>query len=73
MDILKQLEWRYATKVFDTDKKISDADFEELMTATRLAPSSYGLQLWKAFIVKNPETRQQLKGAAFEKRKRPLT
>lgn len=65
MDIIKQLEWRYATKVFNADKKISDADFEELMTATRLAPSSYGLQLWKAFIVKNPETRQQLKGAAY--------
>ena len=65
MDILKQLEWRYATKVFDTDKKISDSDLNELIEATRLAPSSYGLPLWKAFIVKNPEVRKQLKEAAY--------
>lgn len=65
MDIIKQLEWRYATKIFDADKKISDVDFDELMEAARLAPTSYGLQLWKIFIVKNPEIRKLLKEASY--------
>jgi nitroreductase len=65
MDILKQLRWRYATKVFDPNRKISDEDFGELIEATRLSPSSYGLQLWKAIIVKNPETRKRLKEVAY--------
>ena len=65
MDILKQLEWRYATKIFDSQKKIKEEDLNELLEATRLAPTSYGLQLWKAFVVKNSETREKLKEVAY--------
>jgi nitroreductase len=65
MDILKQLNWRYATKTFDANKKISDADFDELLEATRLAPSSYGFQHWKGIVVKNSETRKLLREAAY--------
>jgi nitroreductase len=65
MNIIEQLNWRYATKVFDPVKKISPEDFNELLEATRLAPSSYGLPLWKAFVVKNPEIRAKLKEAAY--------
>ena len=64
MDIIKQLNWRYATKIFNPDKKISEEDFNELLEATRLSPTSYGLQLWKALIIKNPEIKKQLKEAA---------
>lgn len=52
MNIIKHLNWRYATKAFDPDKKLSKKDFEELLEATRLAPSSHGLQLWKALVIK---------------------
>ncbi len=65
MDIIKQLNWRYATKAFDPDKKINEKDIDELMEATRLSPSSFGLQSWKAFIVESPELRKQLKDAAY--------
>ena len=65
MDIIKQLNWRYATKIFNPDKKISTDDFNELIEATRLSPTSYGLQSWKAFIVENAEIRKQLKEAAY--------
>ncbi|MEI7451961.1 MAG: NAD(P)H-dependent oxidoreductase [Candidatus Falkowbacteria bacterium] len=64
MNIIEQLNWRYATKVFDASKKISATDFDELLEATRLAPSSYGLPLWKAFVVKNPELREKIAAAA---------
>ncbi len=64
MNIIKHLNWRYATKAFDPDKKLSKKDFEELLEATRLAPSSHGLQLWKALVIKNPEIRKQLREAS---------
>ncbi len=66
MNIIKKLQWRYATKAFDKNKKIRKSDFEELLEATRLTPTSYGIQLWKALIVKNPEIRNQLREAAHD-------
>lgn len=60
-DIIKQLNWRYATKAFDPNKKISEADFDTLLEALRLSPSSVGLQLWRFVVVRTPELREQLK------------
>ncbi len=64
-DILKQLNWRYAVKRFDASKKISAADWEVLEQSLLLAPSSYGLQPWKFFIVQNPEVRKKLREASW--------
>ena len=41
MSIIDSLKWRYATKKFDTDKKVSDADIATLKEAIQLTPSSY--------------------------------
>jgi nitroreductase len=57
---LEQLKWRYATKKFDSAKLISDADWKTLEQSLVLAPSSFGLQPWKFFVVKNPDLRSQL-------------
>ncbi|MDD3145147.1 MAG: NAD(P)H-dependent oxidoreductase [Candidatus Gracilibacteria bacterium] len=59
-ELIKKLEWRYATKDFDTTKKVSDADLEEIIEAFRLTPSSFGLEPWKLVIVENPEIREKL-------------
>lgn len=61
MNLLEKLNWRYATKMFDSLKKISDKDFDLLLESLRLASSSYWLQPWKFIVVKNPETRAALK------------
>lgn len=65
MNIIKSLEWRYATKAFDPSKKISEEDFNELLEALRLTASSFGLQPWKFIVVKNPAIREQLKEHAW--------
>ena len=57
---LDRLQWRYATKKFDPTKKIPDAVWQVLEQSLVLAPSSFGLQPWKFFVVQNPETRQEL-------------
>lgn len=54
--ILEALNWRYATKMFDASKKISEADWKVLSESLRLAPSSYGLQPWRFLVVQTPET-----------------
>jgi nitroreductase len=58
--VLQQLQWRYATKKFDPNKKIPDDAWKALEQSLVLAPSSFGLQPWKFFVVRNSEIRQQL-------------
>lgn len=58
--LLRQLNWRYATKKFDSTRKISAEDWLALEQALVLTPSSFGLQPWKFVIVTDSETRQKL-------------
>ena len=59
-NITEALNWRYATKKFDKDKKIDDVTFGNLLEALRLSPSSYGLQPWKFIVVNNKELREKI-------------
>ena len=54
--IIKQLQWRYATKQFDPARKIPAEDWKTLEHAMLLAPLSFGLQPYK-FVV-GPRTRR---------------
>lgn len=65
MKLLENLNWRYATKKFDSIKKISAADLELLKEAIRLSASSYGLQLYKVLIIEDAEIRQKLQPASW--------
>lgn len=58
--ILANLNWRYATKKFDSTKKISTEDLTTLTEVLRLTPTSYGLQPLKFFIIENPAIRAEL-------------
>ena len=62
---LNQLNWRYATKMFDTTKKITAEQLEIVIESLRLSPSSYGLQGWKFIRVVDQTKRQTLKEAAY--------
>ena len=62
---LENQNWRYATKKYDASKIITTEDLNTLKEAIRLSSSSYGLQLYKVFIVDNPELRAQLQPAAW--------
>lgn len=63
--IVEALNRRYATKAYDSTKKVSDADLHSILEAMRLSPSSYGLQPWKFIVVTNPELREKLKAASY--------
>jgi nitroreductase len=63
--IVRQLNWRYATKKFDPARKIQAPDWKTLEQALVLSPSSYGLQPWKFLVVENPDVRAKLRLAAY--------
>lgn len=58
--LLTALNWRYATKKFDTARKIPDHDWHTLEQSLVLSPSSFGLQPWKFLVVQTTATRQAL-------------
>ncbi|WVX83978.1 NAD(P)H-dependent oxidoreductase [Niallia oryzisoli] len=59
-EILDAFYFRHATKEYDESKKISEEDFQFILEAGRLSPSSYGLEPWKFLIVQSPEFRERL-------------
>lgn len=65
MEILESLNWRYATKVFNKDKKISEEDLQKVLDSLVLSPSSYGLQPWRFVVVENPAIREELKSHSW--------
>lgn len=52
---------RYATKSFDSSKKISEEDLITILEAGRLSPSSFGYEPWKFLVIKNKDLREKLK------------
>ena len=65
MNYIENLKWRYATKKFDSSKKISSENLEKLKEAIQLSVSSYGLQLYKVIIVENAALREKLKPVSW--------
>jgi len=63
--LLTQLNWRYATKQFDPNRKISAQDLAALEQALVLSPSSGGLQPWKFFVISDPDLRAKLRPASY--------
>ena len=58
--LLNALEWRYATKVFDPNKKIPSEVWKTLERALVLSPSSYGLQPYRFIVLTDPAKRAEL-------------
>lgn len=66
--LLNALEWRYATKVFDSNRKIPTDIWEVLERALVLSPSSYGLQPYRFIVLTDPAKRAELLPHAWNQR-----
>ena len=64
--IVDKLNWRYATKKFDSSKKVSEKDLETLLEAARLTASSYGLQPYEIYVIEDTDVRQKLRKASYD-------
>ena len=60
MDIINRLQWRYATKLFDSSKSIPADKLETLLQAFNLTATSYGLQPIKLVVLKDKELQEKL-------------
>lgn len=65
-NVIEALQWRYATKQYDPEKKLSVEQLATLKEALRLAPSSFGLQPWHFIVVENADLRQKLRAAGYD-------
>ena len=65
-ELIKTLEWRYATKIFNPDRRIPEADWNALLESLHLSPSSLGLQMWKFIDVQDPSVRAELRSVSWD-------
>ena len=64
-ELLQRLDWRYAVKQFDPQRRIDDTSWNALTETLRLSPSSGGLQPWKFVVVSDPAVREKLVPASY--------
>ena len=60
MSLLESLQWRYATKKYNPEKKVSQQDIDKIVEAARLAPTSSGLQQFRVLVVSNQDIKNKL-------------
>lgn len=63
--ILEAFNYRYACKKFNAEKKISDEDFDTIIQAGILSPSSFGLEPFKFIVIQNPEIREEIREVSW--------
>jgi nitroreductase len=59
MDLLKALEWRYASKKMNGEK-VPEEKVQRILDAIRLAPSSMGLQPYSVLVITDPELKNRI-------------
>jgi len=64
MSLLENLNWRYATKKMN-GKTVSQDKIDYILEATRLAPSSSGLQPYKVFVITDAKMKAKIQPIAF--------
>ncbi|MES2267700.1 MAG: NAD(P)H-dependent oxidoreductase [Bacteroidota bacterium] len=65
MSLVDKLKWRYATKKFDSTKKIAADKLQTILDAVQLAPSSLGLQHYRVLVIENADIREKLKAVGY--------
>ena len=65
MNYLEILKFRHACKIFDESKKIGAGEFDFILEAGRLSPSSTGREQWDFLVVQNKELREKIKAVSW--------
>lgn len=66
MDLFTAIESRRAVKHYDTEANMPEADFQQLMEAALLSPTSYNIQHWRFVRVTDKTQREQVQAAAWD-------
>jgi nitroreductase/dihydropteridine reductase len=60
MDSIESLQWRYATKKFDSEKNLETSQLELLAQAFNLTATSYGLQPCRLIVVQDQDLKEKM-------------
>lgn len=60
MTLLENLQWRYAAKAYDPEKKVAKENIDKIVEAARLAPTSSGLQPFRLMVVTDKALRTRM-------------
>lgn len=65
---LKAMSFAHACKIFDTDKKIPEDQFLEILEAGRLTPSSFGLEPTRILLVRKQEFKDKIQAFCWNQK-----
>ena len=65
MNTIQSLEWRYACKKFDSNKKLTESQIDTLKKAFNLTATSFGLHPLKMLVIENQDLKEKLKPHSF--------
>ena len=65
MNLIEQLNWRYATKRMN-GTQVPQEKVDRILEAIRLAPTSFGLQPFKVIVVSDPALREKIYNEACQ-------
>ena len=64
MELLDQLNWRYAANAMNGET-VAEDKIERILEAARLAPTSSGLQPFEIIVIKNQELKEKIRPEAW--------
>lgn len=64
MELIKNLQWRYAVKKY-SDELVSEDKIDQIIESVNLTASSCGIQPYRLFVITNPEVRHRLGEGSF--------
>lgn len=63
--IIEVANRRFATKKYNPNKHISDADWQTILEVGRLSPSSFGYEPWQFILINNQQMKDDLRPFAW--------
>ncbi|WP_018615040.1 nitroreductase family protein [Segetibacter koreensis] len=64
MELIKSLEWRYASKKMN-GQKVPQQKIDNILTAIQLTPSSMGLQPYTVLVINDPDLKKRIQPVAY--------
>ena len=66
MDTFSAIEARRAVKHYDPEHRMSEEEFNKLLSAAMIAPTAFNIQNVRFVVVRNPELRKKIRAAAWD-------
>ncbi|MDX1808166.1 MAG: NAD(P)H-dependent oxidoreductase [Sulfurospirillaceae bacterium] len=62
------MHFRHACKLFDATKAMSKEDLDFILEAGRLSPSSFGMEHWHFFVIKDKKMREAIQKFSWDQK-----